>query len=253
MLGGEKIVRRTNGFLASFGPDVELIRPHLREVTLAAGQILCEPGDRIRKIYFLHSGIVSKLTVFEDGTEIECAVVGREGAVGALSALGLETAITRDICHLRVGAHVCDAARLYDAAQASKTIHDALDRYCAWKMSYAIRNGACNARHAVEQRLCRWLLTCSDVLEEPEIRLPQDVFAKMLGVQRTSVNPILQRLRADGLIELSRSRLTLKDRSGLIGRACECYEAMILPGNCVLRATPGASIARFEARGSSAA
>lgn len=247
------MVRRTNGFLASFGPDVELIRPHLREVTLGAGQILCEPGDRIRKVYFLNAGVVSKLTVFEDGTEIECAVVGREGAVGAMSALGLRTSVTRDICHLRVSAQMMDAARLHDVACVSPTIHAALDRYCAWKMSYAIRNGACNACHAVEQRLCRWLLTCSDVLEEPEIRLPQDVFAKMLGVQRTSVNPILQRLRGDGLIELGRSRLILADRDGLISRACECYEAMRAAENSVLGYAPTATITRFEARGRPAA
>jgi CRP-like cAMP-binding protein len=246
-------VRRTNRFLASFGRDVELIRPHLRDVTLNAGQILGEPGDRIRKVYFLNAGVVSKLTVFEDGTEIECALVGREGAVGAMSALGLRTAVTRDICHMRVSAEVIDAARLHDAAHASETIHFALDRYCAWKMSYAIRNGACNACHPVEQRLCRWLLTCSDVLEEPEIRLPQDVFAKMLGVQRTSVNPILQRLRADGLIELGRSRLIVTDRNGLISRACECYEAMRAVEPVVLEDAPRASVTRFEARGSSAA
>jgi len=219
-------VRRTNRFLASFGPDVALIRPHLREVHLRAGQVLCEPGDRIRKVYFLHEGVVSKMMVFEDGAEIECALVGREGAVGAMSALGLRISVTRDICHMPVSALVIDVAQLSEAARVSEPIHAALDRYCAWKMSYAIRNGACNARHAVEQRLCRWLLTCSDVLEEPEIRLPQDVFAKMLGVQRTSINPILQRLRADRLIDLGRSRLLLTDRAGLMTRACECYEAM---------------------------
>jgi hypothetical protein len=122
-------------------------------------------------------------------------------------------------------------------------------------MSYAIRNGACNARHPVEQRLCRWLLTCSDVLEEPEIRLPQDVFAKMLGVQRTSVNPILQRLRADGLIELGRSRLILTDRTGLSGRACECYETMSSAETNVLINPPAPSrlAPRFQAPGSSAA
>ena len=49
-----------------------------------------------------------------------------------------------------------------------------LDTYCAWKMTYAIRNGACNALHPVEHRLCRWLLTCADVLEKNEIRLPQE-------------------------------------------------------------------------------
>lgn len=231
------MARRTNRFLASFGADIALVRPYLREVTLDAGQVLCEPGDHIRYVYFLHEGVVSKMAVFEDGTEIECALVGCEGAVGAMSALGLRTSITRDICHLRVRALTMEAARLAEAARLSDTIHDALDRYCAWKMSYAIRNGACNARHSVEQRLCRWLLTCSDVLGEPQIRLPQDVFAKMLGVQRTSVNPILQRLRCEGLIELGRSRLTVLDRDGLRERACECYDAMRWIGSELL--TPG--------------
>lgn len=247
-------MRRTNRFLASFGPDVALIRPHLREVTLRAGQVLCEPGDRIRKVYFLHEGAVSKMMVFEDGSEIECALVGREGAVGAMSALGLRTAVTRDVCHMRVQALWIDAVQLNEAARTSETIHAALDRYCAWKMTYAIRNGACNARHAVEQRLCRWLLTCSDVLEEPEIRLPQDVFAKMLGVQRTSINPILQRLRADGLIDLGRSRLLLTDRAGLMARACECYEAMSVT-ETEMRAPQDqpTRAAAFQFRGGSAA
>src|SRR6202012_3647421 len=111
----------------SFGSDIALIRPHLREVALDAGQILCEPGDQIRNVYFLHDGVVSKLAVFEDGAEIECALVGREGAVGAMSALGLRTSVTRDICHMPVRAVVIEAARLSDAARHSEVIHSALD------------------------------------------------------------------------------------------------------------------------------
>ena len=219
-------MRRSNGLLASFGPDLRLIRPHLRQVTIEAGQVLCEPGDQISKVYFPNEGLVSKLAVFEDGAEIECALAGRAGAVGVMSALGLHTSVTRDVCHVRASAAAISVAQLADAARASARIHDALDCYCAWKMTYAIRNGACNALHPVEHRLCRWLLTCADEMEQDEIRLPQDVFAKMLGVQRTSVNPILQRLKADHIIALGRSRLRLLDRDRLMDRACECYKAM---------------------------
>jgi hypothetical protein len=94
------------------------------------------------------------------------------------------------------------------------------------KLCVAIRNGACNACHSVEQRLSRWLLTCSDVLASEEIALPQDVFAKMLGVQRTSVNPTLRALQAAGAVTLGRSRVTILDRAVLNRHACECYEAM---------------------------
>lgn len=220
---------RANRFLASLGDDVELIRPYLRESVLRSGQVLCEPGDTVRLVYFLHEGLVSKLTVFEDGTEIECALVGRDGAVGATSAIGLTTAITRDVCHLKARASCIEAVALARAAHASERIHRAIDDYCAWKMGYIIRSGACNARHSVEQRLCRWLLTCADVLERRQIDLRQDIFAKMLGVQRSTINPILQRLQGEGLIEIGRGRVVLNDRPALTGRACECYPAMRTP------------------------
>jgi CRP-like cAMP-binding protein len=222
---------RTNRFLASLGDEVEFIRPHLRDSILKPGHVLCEPGDTVSKVYFLHEGLVSKLTVFEDGTEIECCLIGRDGAVGATSAIGMKTAITRDVCHLKAHASCIDAEILERAARASERIHRAIDDYCAWKMSYIIRNGACNARHSVEQRLCRWLLTCSDLLQRRQIDLRQDIFAKMLGVQRSSVNPILQRLQADGLIEIGRGRLIIMRRPALTDRACECYPAMRAPAD----------------------
>ena len=220
---------RTNRFLASLGDEIDLIRPHLRATNLRPGQVLCEPGDTVSMIYFLQDGLVSKLAVFDDGTEIECALIGRDGAIGATSAIGMKTAITRDVCHLKAHALCIDAAVLERAARTSDRIHRAIDDYCAWKMSYIIRNGACNARHSVEQRLCRWLLTCSDVLERRQIDLRQEIFAKMLGVQRSSVNPILQRLQQDGLIELGRGRVILMQRPALIARACECYLAIRMP------------------------
>jgi CRP-like cAMP-binding protein len=217
---------RGNAFLDAFGADVALIEPHLRPVSLAAGEVICEAGDQIRHVYFLSSGAVSKMTAFEDGSEIECALVGRKGAVGAMAALGLRTAVTRDVCHLPCEALRLPVERLAEATARSQRIHDALDRYCAWLMASAVRNGACNARHSVDQRLGRWLLQCADALEQDEIALSQDVFAKMLGVQRSSVSPILQKLRRDGFITLERSRLKVLDREGLLARSCECYAVM---------------------------
>lgn len=215
-----------NRILEAMGPDVELLRPHVTEVCIRSGQVLCEPGEQIDFVHFFHCGVVSKVTPFEDGSEIECALVGRDGAIGVMSALGVRTAVTRDICHIEARASRTPVAALSEAARQSQRVHDTLDRYCAWKMSAAIRCGACNACHSVEQRLCRWLLTCLDVLATDEIRLSQDVFASMLGVQRTSINPVLRSFQAGGLITLGRSRVTITDRDGLQDRACECYAAL---------------------------
>lgn len=44
------------------------------------------------------AGVVSKLGVFENGQEVECVLAGRNSAIGALSALGVATSQTGDVC-----------------------------------------------------------------------------------------------------------------------------------------------------------
>jgi CRP-like cAMP-binding protein len=216
-------VSETNSLLLGFGGDCDLLRPRLRPVRLQAGQILSEPGDDLRTVYFLQSGLVSKVALFDDGTEIECVVVGKEGAVGAMAALGLHVALTRDVCHWDAKALAVDVSDLRQAVSQSSRIAAVMNQYCVWKMTCAIRNGACNAVHNVERRLARWLLTCCDVLGHNEIHLSQDVLAKMLGASRTSVNPHLRNFRTHGLIYVKRHEIGVADRSGLLERACPCY------------------------------
>jgi CRP-like cAMP-binding protein len=221
---------RGNKLLGAMGEDFSLLQPYLRRVRLSAGEILYDIGDEVGRVYFPCSGLFSKLSVFEDGSEIESALVGRNGAIGALSGLGLSYALTRDVCHLPCEAWAISSERLGEACRVSPHVHECLDRYCAWMMICAVRNGACNACHTVDNRLSRWLLTCRDTLEEDEIPLSQDIFAKMLGVQRSSVSPILQKLRNEGLIALERGRLRILDPPGLLARSCECYASMSSAG-----------------------
>jgi CRP-like cAMP-binding protein len=215
-----------NRILRAMGGEVERLRPHFSELTLHAGQVLCDPGEEVRFVYFLHDGVVSKLTAFADGQEIESTLVGREGAVGVAAALGLTYSVTRDVCHLKAHATRIPVERVREACRASPHIGDVVVRYALWKLSSAIRAGACNASHTVQQRLCRWMLSCCDVLETCEIGLSQEVFAKMLGVQRSSINPILQELKADGALAIGRSRISVLDMGLLMDRSCECYAAI---------------------------
>ncbi|MDP3746642.1 MAG: Crp/Fnr family transcriptional regulator [Phenylobacterium sp.] len=215
-----------NGLLAALGDAGDLLSPHLRDVTLRAGAVLCEPGDDLAFVYFLHEGAVSKLAAFESGAEIECALIGREGAVGAAAVFGVRQSLTRDVCLVEARASRIEAERLRQACARSAVIDQALRQYVLKKFYAAMRSGACNGQHPVEQRLPRWLLAASDALGSAEIVLPQDAVARMLGVQRSSVNPVLQDLQAAGIVALGRGRLTLLDRPRLLGRACECYAAV---------------------------
>jgi hypothetical protein len=61
--------------------------PLLRCVELAQGEVLAEPLQRIQRVYFPFSGLISFLVPLTDGSLIQTGVVGRDGAVGGLQAL----------------------------------------------------------------------------------------------------------------------------------------------------------------------
>src|SRR5688500_18853313 len=67
--------------------DFARISPTLDTVPLPLKQILHEPGDTIRHVYFPGGGFLSVLTVLEDGRMVEVATIGREGMVGISAVL----------------------------------------------------------------------------------------------------------------------------------------------------------------------
>lgn len=54
----------------------------MKPVDLKLGDTVCEAGGILRHAYFPEGSVLSLLTVLENGSEIECANIGREGAFG---------------------------------------------------------------------------------------------------------------------------------------------------------------------------
>src|SRR5207247_11000046 len=67
----------------------------LEPVTLAFGEVLYEPGEPIRDVYFPTDGLVSLLTLVEGRRALEVGRVGREGMGGVALALGADGAPLR--------------------------------------------------------------------------------------------------------------------------------------------------------------
>jgi hypothetical protein len=158
---------------------------------------------------------------------MECVLVGRTGALGAVAAIGFHSALTRDVCLFDAHAWSISLAQLEAAMKRSAAIEHQIKRFCYAQMAYAVRVGVCGTMHTAEQRLARWLLGAAELLREAEIRLPQDELANILGLQRSIVNPGLQKLKNEGLIDLGRGRLTIRDATGLRRRACECHDLLV--------------------------
>jgi CRP-like cAMP-binding protein len=203
--------------------DHGLIAPHLVQVELERGRLLYDPGDPIETIYFPTDGVISLMTLMENGAAIESATIGREGALGLMAAVAPRQSLSRAIVQTPVRTARMSAAALHEAWQKSPAIKQLVDRHSEALFGHAIQSVACNALHSVEARFCRWLLTCHDRISSDTVALTQEFLADMLGVQRTTVTAVARTLQEKGVIRYRRGVVDIMDRAGLEALACECY------------------------------
>jgi CRP-like cAMP-binding protein len=203
--------------------DLGLIAPQLVLIDLERGRLLYDPGDRIDTVYFPHDGVISLMTLMENGAAIESATIGREGALGLMAAVAPRPSLSRAIVQTPTRAARISAIHLHEAWQKSPRIRDLVDRHTEALFGHAIQSVACNALHSVEARFCRWLLTCHDRISTDTVALTQEFLADMLGVQRTTVTAVARALQAKGAIRYRRGVVDIMDRMVLEQLACECY------------------------------
>jgi CRP-like cAMP-binding protein len=197
-------------------------------VELACGDVLHEPGQPIRHVYFPVDGLVSLLTTVEGHRALEVGLVGREGMVGISVALGVAVSSVRAVVQGGGTALRMTAARFRRELRASPALQDEVYRFADATLSQANRNAACHRFHVVEARLARRLLMTGDALRCDEFPLTQAFLADMLGVRRVGVTAAACALQRHKLIGYHRGSIRILDRKGLVAAACECYRARAL-------------------------
>jgi CRP-like cAMP-binding protein len=206
--------------------DRQLLAARLSPVTLEKGALLYDPGDMVDTVYFPDDCVISLMTLMESGAAIESATIGREGALGLMSAVSPRQSLSRAIVQVAGRAHRISAPHLHRIWEQSGQVRDLVDRHNEALFAHAIQSVACNALHSVEARFCRWLLSCRDRIDSNTVSLTQEFLADMLGVQRTTVTVVARALQAGGLIRYRRGVVDILDRAGLEAIACECYGAV---------------------------
>ncbi len=214
-----------NSLLASLpGEDYRRLLGEFEAVSLTAGEVLFEPGERIRHVYFLNDGLVSLLMVMADRKALEVGLVGREGMVGVALALGADTSPARALVQGSGSALRMKAASFCEALGRSLPLQREVLRYAYAKLIQARQTAACNRFHEVEARLARWLLLTRDRVNSDRFHLTHEFLADILGVRRVGVTNAATALQRRKLISYSRGDIRILDRPGLKTAACECYE-----------------------------
>ncbi|OWY64040.1 hypothetical protein B7486_49525 [cyanobacterium TDX16] len=159
----------------------------------------------------------------EDGGVVEAATVGNEGMVGLPVFLEADTIPSQAIVQIPGDALRMKADAFKAWVDQSQPLQNLLKRYTQVMFNSIMQTAACNRRHEIEQRCCRWLLMTHDRVGSDNFPLTQEFLAQMLGVRRPSVSVVASILQKAGLIRYSRGKIIILDRPGLESATCECY------------------------------
>jgi CRP-like cAMP-binding protein len=192
---------------------------------LILGDVLCEPGEPTRHVYFPIQGFVSLIGIINRSPGMEVGLVGREGMLGAQLALGVVTAPLQALVQ-GAGAVRRISTRAFRSELArSATLRRVLNQYIYVLMAQLATSAVCLRFHPIGPRLARWLLMSQDRANSNHFRVTQEFLSYMLGVRRVGITKAAKGLQNNGLIEYHRGDLTVLDRPGLEAAACGCYAA----------------------------
>lgn len=197
---------------------------NLEQVTLTYGEVLYEPGERIKYVYFPTDSLVSLLTLVDRHQALEVGLVGREGMVGVPLALGINVSPLRALVQGTGTAMRMKTATFLKAFRQSAALQRELHRYTYALMAQVTQTAACNRFHVIEARLARWLLMTHDRMQTNPFQLTQEFLSDMLGVRRVGVSKASRALRRTKLISYSRGKITILDRKSLEAACCSCYK-----------------------------
>ena len=197
--------------------------PNLHPVSLALRHVIQAVTDPFKHVYFIEQGVASVLTTMANGATIEVGMIGMEGLVGVSALFGAEVSSQNVICQIPGTALRMNTARCVDAFNQSAEVRKVLLRFADALFNLSAQTAACNRLHSIEQRCARWLLMARARHTSDVIPMTHEFLSSMLGVRRAGVTETAGELQRSGLVRLQQGKVTIIDRDGLEGAACECY------------------------------
>ena len=138
--------------------------PQLERIALPFAEVLYEPGDVIRHVYFPNDSIVSLLSVVAERSTLEVGIVVSEGVAGLPVFMGVGTSGSRALVQGAGTAMRMKASALRAESERLGPLHRLLRRYAHSLLTQVSQTAACNRFHMVEARLARCLLMSDDQL-----------------------------------------------------------------------------------------
>jgi CRP-like cAMP-binding protein len=217
---------RNRLLLALPSSNLKRLIPDLEPITCQRGQVLLDADSRLEDVFFPDSGVVSVVAVYEDGSIIEMATIGREGCTGFQAILGAKEkdSSVRFLVQIAGSAAKMSRAAFTRAMGSMPSFSSLMHAYLHAFLEQVLVSGACNGAHNLKERLARWLLMMHDRSDGDMLGITQTLLAHMLGVQRPTITNAIREFERAGLIGNSRQQVAILNRNGLMKESCECYQ-----------------------------
>jgi CRP-like cAMP-binding protein len=203
------------GELARLAPLMERRKYQLLDV-------LAEADSDLDSVFFPEDCIISVVRP-ADGELVEAGTVGREGMAGFAVLFGTTLNASKLTIQHAGETIVFPFAALHAALPELPVLRQLIGRYILTFVDQIGQAAACNARHQLDRRCAKWMLTARDRVDGDSFTLTHAVLAQMLGVHRPGVTLAASKLQKAGLIKYVRGRVTVLDDAGLEAASCECY------------------------------
>jgi CRP-like cAMP-binding protein len=216
-----------NRLLSALGSEaLERLASDMERVSLRRKDVLYEPGEHVRHVYFPETAIIVHVTLMQDGQSIESATVGREGVTSISAIFGVPTMPCQTMVAIDGEALKIAVEPFEQEVNRNADLRLVLNHYSHALLIHTMRSTACNGLHPLEQRCARWILTTIDRIDADRFAITHDFLACLLGATRPTVSLIVQRFEDEGYIRVQRGLITVPHRAGLESIVCECYDVI---------------------------
>lgn len=221
-------------------------RPHMEEISLPEGHVLCEPGQSLSHVYFPTTAIVSWQYILDTGDCTEIAMVGREGLVGLYMLMGAQYSNNQAVVQTK-GKFI--RLKLDVVLRSFRKYQDVQRRimlFAQAMISQMSQGNVCRQHHNLDQQLSRLLLMILDRQTGLQVHKTHEALAQLLGVRREGVSLAAARLMKKGVLDYSRGRIRVLNREGLMANSCECYRQLQQQYQPLLKCSEQSTYAQTE-------
>ena len=211
-----------NFLLNRLDADVlDRLSPHLSFIQLPHGEILAETHERVEKVYFPHSGIISCVVETIGGGAIETGMIGNDGAFGSSQALDDKVSLNHVVMQVSGPASMISSDHIRKAADELPILRGLLVKYEQFFLAQ-VQQTRCMQRASYGSSPHMQMAASNAGVAGDDLPLTQEFLSQMMGVRRTSVTQVAGQLQKAGMITYKRGHIHINDLDQIREWACEC-------------------------------